>query len=560
MGAGNYPAKYSFYPTNVSCGDFVVFNTGGAGSSTQASIVAYDNLYTGTCTGPTTYWAYNTGGTISTSVVLSYFGDQVAFMQLETITMSKSATATATGVALTIGGTTGYVGNTTNGSAVVTLSAGTLSTSSGQTISGSGIPSNTTVSSIASATLNILRWKASSSETFAAPATPNPESASNYYNCSAPCMVSIPFASAANDANSSPFYDYLNDILYVGDSSGKLHKFTPVFKGTPAETSGGTTGWPITVSAAPLTSPVYDSGTGYVFVADSGGSGGYLYSYLTPTSSTAPTFELKTSRLINTSGAGIVDGPVVDSSAKTVYVFVGDDANTNTGNDKTCQNGTGCNGVFQFSTTTTGTGGSSACNNPNSSGTGWPSGSTCGSESFFGAGTATTTVYAGTFDNTYYAGTGLTGNLWTCGSGATSEPRLEASPVGSFSNAQFLATTAYSSLASAAASCSPVTEIYNSSTDYIYLSVTASGSLTHCTGSCLYSFTVASTGSSATVSAGLNSAGGTSGIIIDNTGSGGGSQIYFSYLTQATSSIACPAPSNSTAGGCAVQASQAALR
>src|ERR1700733_5330617 len=49
-GAGNYPAKYSFQGTSANCAgsaqpDFVVYGTGATGSSTQASIVACDDLY-----------------------------------------------------------------------------------------------------------------------------------------------------------------------------------------------------------------------------------------------------------------------------------------------------------------------------------------------------------------------------------------------------------------------------------------------------------------------------------------------------------------------------------
>jgi hypothetical protein len=69
VGLGMYPAKYSFNISSANCGtaaqpDYVVFNTSLMGLSNQASILAYDNLYTG-CSGtaPSTYWAYNTGGT-----------------------------------------------------------------------------------------------------------------------------------------------------------------------------------------------------------------------------------------------------------------------------------------------------------------------------------------------------------------------------------------------------------------------------------------------------------------------------------------------------------------
>lgn len=632
VGALNYPAKFSFStsaPTSANCAggsapDYVVFNTGVAGSSTQASIVAFDNLYaSSTCSGtvPQTYWAYNTGGTVSTSVVLSESGSQVAFIQ--------SVGGAASLVVLTWSATGGTIsGTTASGSENVTVSS-CNPVIAGEPISGPGVPSGTTISSCTGTTL-VLSQNASAGATVlltynnqftasttastsvtvpsgacsaipdgspifgggipqgdtvascsgttlglttaatahaSATITFSPATAaapvaltsnSSYPTCTAPCMISVPFNNGKNDTISSPFYNYDTDTLYVGDGSGNLHQFNPVFKGTTTEiVSSGK--WPIDVSSAPLTSPVFDSGSGYVFVADSGGSGGYLYSY-DPT--TTPTLELKTSRLINTDGEGIVDAPVVDSSAKTVYVFVGDDANTTTSSSGSgCFISTGCSGVFRFSTTTTGTG-SGTCTTTN--GTSWPSGTICGEESFFGEGATSTILYAGTFDNTYYTGTGTTGNLWTCASGDVGNdtyvsPRLTASEMSSFSSALSDATvSSYNQMTSVAQStCSPVTEIYNVSTDYIYLSIPASGNLSKCTGACLYSFTLS--GTTPTISAGRNVAGGTSGIIVDNTGSGGGSQIYFTYLTQATASITCPSPSNATSGGCAVQTSQSAL-
>jgi len=63
-GAGNYPAKFSFSTTTANCGgattpDYVVYTTGLLGSGSQASVVAFDNLYSG-CGGtvPTVYWAH----------------------------------------------------------------------------------------------------------------------------------------------------------------------------------------------------------------------------------------------------------------------------------------------------------------------------------------------------------------------------------------------------------------------------------------------------------------------------------------------------------------------
>jgi Ice-binding-like len=55
VGAGNYPAKFSFSPLHANCADaaqpdFVVYSTGLSGTSGHASIAAYDNLYSG-CSG-----------------------------------------------------------------------------------------------------------------------------------------------------------------------------------------------------------------------------------------------------------------------------------------------------------------------------------------------------------------------------------------------------------------------------------------------------------------------------------------------------------------------------
>ena len=56
-------------------------------------------------------------------------------------------------------------------------------------------------------------------------------------------MFTLAFANGQNDTFSAPFYDYVgtDDVLYVGDDNGNLHKFTGVFAGTPAESGSP---WP----------------------------------------------------------------------------------------------------------------------------------------------------------------------------------------------------------------------------------------------------------------------------------------------------------------------------
>ncbi len=191
-----------------------------------------------------------------------------------------------------------------------------------------------------------------------------------------------------------------------------------------------------------------------------------------------------------------------------------------------------------------------------------------------GTGNTSTRIYDGTFDNIYYSGTGNTGNLWVCAANSTPEPKLVYQEMSSFPTIQGRSTAVnvVNPLTSAAATCSPVTEIYNTSgtaTDYIFFSVTNSSnpSTTGCaTGNaCVYSYNVTSapafgcTLPCLTPTGGFLSTGGSSGIIIDNILSATGtSQIYFSNLgSQACSGVDSGGGGTGT-GGCAVQVSQSA--
>ena len=90
------------------------------------------------------------------------------------------------------------------------------------------------------------------------------------------------------------------------------------------------------------------------------------------------------------------------------------------------------------------------------------------------------------------------------------------------------------SITSAAATCSPITEVLNGTADYMFLAVTANGSLTasganKCTGACVYSFNL--TTSTTVPIGGIAATGGASGIIIDNVVSNtGASQAYWVTL------------------------------
>jgi hypothetical protein len=124
-------------------------------------------------------------------------------------------------------------------------------------------------------------------------------------------------------------------------------------------------------------------------------------------------------------------------------------------------------------------------------------------------------------------------------------------------------------LTTAAATCGPVTEFDNpggTGTEYLFVSVTASavtgGTVVNCPAAsgCLLSYIIGSIPAPPAWSAtfartsAITAAGGTSGIIIDNSSTVvGASQIYFTPLANQT----CTTSGGS--GGCAIQASQSAL-
>ena len=56
-------------------------------------------------------------------------------------------------------------------------------------------------------------------------------------------------AAGAADSFSSPFTDYANDTIYVGDNNGYLYAITPTFNGTPAYAGGN---FPAHVSPSPV--------------------------------------------------------------------------------------------------------------------------------------------------------------------------------------------------------------------------------------------------------------------------------------------------------------------
>jgi hypothetical protein len=403
VGAGNYPAKYSFNIDTAFCDaaptpDYVVYSTGLQGSPTQASVVAYDNLYFGCGVGvtPSVYWAYNTGGQILTSPVLSLDGSQVAFMQ----------------------------------------------------------------STLGVASLVILKW-ARGAGTFDLPTLPAVVLPAAFAACPAPCMTELPIQDGTggplDDTTSSIYYDYTNDVGWVGGTNGWLHKFTGVFNGTLAEVTTG--GFPAEVGGASssLSSPVYDRGTDGVFVTD---DGGFLYR-VDALSGTA----VKSGQL-EFSAQTILPGPVVDTTGGFVYVFVADDAS---GSCTDGVNSVDCTAVYQFHTTF---------------GAG-----TFGSETTIGASNVDVTpnpMFIGAVDSSYYSSPDTTGNLYVCGN-AGANPILYqvAITAGHMPVSGLGLPLAVLAPPATSEACSPVTDLLNENTangpsERLFVSVQNNGLPTLC--------------------------------------------------------------------------------
>ena len=377
MGALNYPAKFSLTTTTASCNsDFVVYPTGLAGSTTQASIVAYSNLYSG-CGGtvPSVYWAYyiGDGNTIQSSPVFSLDGTQIAFMQ------------------------------ETTGSAALVL----------------------------------LKWVASTTETVAHPDSVGLHG--SYTSCHPPCMDELNLNDAGvfpNDTNSSIFVDYPSDTAFVGDDSGYLHKFNPVFNGAPAEVGGV---WPVLLNPSTpsaLTSPVYDSVTGNVFVTD---KGGFLYRVNSSTAAVTASGQLDFSSEFD-GGPGMVEGPILDYTAGVLYAFATSDGSGSC--PILAPDGSDCSAVDQL---------------PRSFLAG-----DAGSEAVVGSSTIETAapspMYIGAFDTAYKNSADATGNLYVCGN-TGGAPTLFQVPI--VAGAVSGEGTALTALSTTATPCSPVTHVMN---------------------------------------------------------------------------------------------------
>ena len=298
-----------------------------------------------------------------------------------------------------------------------------------------------------SAFLVVLKWAASDGTVFS-PRTLTVTPAATYSGCGAPCMTEL--ALGADDTASSVFYDYTNDIGWVGDASGLLHKIIGVFKGTPTEITTG--GFPVQVSTSALSSPVCTGLSQNVFVGDlspiTTTSGGFLYRVGATTAGVTQSGQLDF-------GVGLVEGPIVDSSLDGfVYVFASSDGTAN------CSGGTSaCSAVYQLTPA-------------------FPLGDVgteddCGDKRRFGRNTQS--HVPGAFDSAYFNSVGPTGNLYVCGNTAQN-PIVYQIPITAGAPALGVPLVTLVS-AGPNPACSPVTDVLNPSWWWL---VQRSGSTSAC--------------------------------------------------------------------------------
>jgi len=515
VGVGMFPAKYTFEVTATpSCAlDFAAYNTSYAGvSGSKPNIVAFNQLYStqngatpaGLCgtAGPSTYWSYFTGtGQALTSPVLSGDGSKVAFVE---------------------------------------------------NFSGS-------------AAVRILKWVAGQG-TVSAPVAPDTTlTGTPWSSCPANKSCVVTLTIAFQDTNSPPFYDYNTDSMYVGDNHGGLHKVTGVFNGTPTLDP---TGWPIAVSGATaiMTGPVYDGVSGNIYVGDNGGRLFYVRetgSTVGACTSGAPPCKGATTLTVGTGGE-VIDAPIVDGTNQTVFAV-----------NATATDGDGNFGVL--------------LQTPTSFASSVQTGS--GGLGSIGSAMSGTNLYGGDFDNAYYSSSkpSLAGHMYFCGKDTSFNDRPAIYQL------TFNTTTAVISSISSPLSgmtdtsgeaCSPVTEFYNTttSTDWIFFSIgnnanngapinggstcrtsISGGTVGH--KGCIISinvtppFTFPPSAVTHSAAAPSNTAGATSGFVIDNnSASTQASSVYFSLGANSSGTGPGLPSCNTTAGvGCAVKLTQSGL-
>jgi hypothetical protein len=375
-------------------------------------------------------------------------------------------------------------------------------------------------------------------------------------SCSPPvtanCMSTLTISAAANSL-SSPWIDYDNDVAYVGTDDGKLYKISPVFGGGAPALSGDTTNWPVTVitsgTSNVLTAPVLDIADARIFLGD---GNGYLYAINTIAPAKTISAKVTIGWVGHGPGTGIVDPPIVvndiaNPATNQVFSFTG------------CSNLVGFGGAVNQIPATF------------SSSTGF---TTVDMGSAEGLGSCTTgNVHGGQFDDAFWNSGTTSGHLIACGfvSGTTSAQLVPSNPkmyMFGFDSSHLITSTTQKTWVvnnSKGDECSPLTEFSDGTTDRIFFGVGGLSDGFIKSSSITASLPVPSTcGSGSPTSTCVtapNILGGTSGIVIDNQVSNGGTNIYFTTLAPGSvNGQNCKVTGGVATPYCAVKLTQAALQ
>ena len=353
-------------------------------------------------------------------------------------------------------------------------------------------------------------------------------------NCLVPtapgCMTTLKFSSVANTL-SSPWVDYNNDSAYVGTDNGTLVKINPVFGGgTPQLVSNAN--WPFVVSSGKvLSGPVVDDAASRIFVGDTSGNF-YGVDLNAPTAA-----NLATETLGNGANqGGIVDSPLIISDPKNivadqVFAF------------------TGCSTVFGLA--------AAVAQLPAN----FTSGAAYQAQTLGGStGNACPGSYAhmGNVDNAFWTNGFASGHLiacgfQSCGTGSGACPRMYEFP---FVNNQISTYSARQKIDNTKGEeCSPIAEFFDGTTDRAFFGIGSTGS-----GS-IQSFVVNGTSITFSTVTAPSALGGTSGIVMDNQLSNGGTNIYFTTLGRGDiNSTSCGTVTGGANAYCAVKLTQAGLQ
>jgi hypothetical protein len=356
-------------------------------------------------------------------------------------------------------------------------------------------------------------------------------------NCGAPtapgCMTTVKISGGPNTL-SSPWVDYNNDSAYIGTDDGNLLKIYPVFGGATPQLATDTN-WPFAVNPGKvLSSPVADDVVGRIFLGDASGNF-YAVDLNAPTAANLAT---------ETLGNGANQGGIVDSP-----LIISDPNPTNPIIDQ----------VFAFTGCSTVLGLAAAVAQLPAN---FTTGAAYQAMSLGGStGNACPGSYAhmGTADNAFWTngfGTGhvIACGFQSCGSGSGACPRMFEFP---FINNRITTASVIKKIDNnKGEECSPLAEFFDGTTDRVFF---GSGSST--SGS-IQSFAVGN-GTSITFSSVIapSALGGTSGIVMDNQLSNGGTNIYFTTMARGTVNNAnCGTVTGGALAYCAVKLTQAGLQ